>query len=296
MERRTTLRTARPTESTSRRLYQEIKTGESWNPARLDFSRDRTDWERLDGDRRLPVLAMAVLAANRARVHWHDSSTLLMAIERRCALDESLCYACLVQEKARHIEFFELLLGDVIPVVGDPKRFFQPHHRHFYSSRLPEVIDRLRTGFEDVDLVEALTLDGPLAEGVLQRATLYLFRRTLEDLEVLDTTQGALAHLEHNIDRHLQYVTHLIGQRLADSPSLWETVDEAMQSSFEPAVGIVRELYDRYSNLTVPRAEVVTFAVEQFSRRYEQLEGVRPHRRESFEPPSTRADTPPTSS
>ncbi|MFW5966719.1 MAG: hypothetical protein ACOCV2_04325 [Persicimonas sp.] len=286
------LRSARRTETTPRRLYEQSKRGDSWNPARLDFSVDRADWNRLDGEQRLPLLAAAVLAANQARVQWHNSSTLLMAIERRGPLEESLCYASVVHEKARRIEFFELLLGDVIPVVGDPERFFQTHHRHFYTSRLPEVIDRLRVDLQESDLIEALTLDGPLAEGVLHRATSYLFRHTLEKLDVLPTTQQGLSRLEQATDRHLDLATFLIGEILDESPELWETVDETMQSSFEPAVGMVREFYDRYSNIPVPRAEVVTYAVEQFSQRYEQLELSRTNRLDALEAASSFDDTP----
>lgn len=277
MEPRSTLASARG-ESVPRRLYEQARDGGSWNPSQLDFSTDKSDWERLRGKQRLPVLAQAILGSNRLRVQWRNSSTLLMAVERRGRLDDSLCFSSLVSEAARHLEFYERLFEEVITVVGDPERFYQPQHQGFFRERLPAAIEQVRIEPDDDALIEAITLDGPLARGVLECTALYMFRRTLEELDIFPATQHGLQAQERTIERHLEFANFFIGHLLRQTPDSWDTVDEAMQSCFEPAVGIVREFYDRYSKTVVPRAEVVTYAVEQFSSRYEQLEVARKDR------------------
>lgn len=261
--------------SLPRLVYEEAKDCGNWNPSQLDFSIDRIDWERLQGEMRPPVLAVAVMCFHGQQIQLHNINKFMAAIEHNSTLDESLCLSSLVYESARGLEFYGILLEDIIHLVGDPERFYKPRYRKVIAEQLPAVVDGLDASSSSTDILEALTFSGPVCRGVLGLTGLYVFELMLERLDIMPTTRHALQQQQRGFMRHIDFTTFYIGKLLRQSPRLWGVVDEAMQSSFEPVIGLVREFFDSYSTTVVPRAEAVTYAVEQFSLRYEQLERTR---------------------
>ncbi len=259
-------------QSLPRRVYEEAKEAGNWNPSQLDFSADRIDWEQLDGEMRPPVLALAVMCCHGQQLQLHNINKIMMALEHRSTLDESLCLSSLVFDSARNLEFYAILLEDIIHLVGDPDRFLKPRYRQLVNERLPAVVEGLDGSSSTTELLEALTFIGPICRGVLGMTGLYVFESMLEQFDIMATTRRALQQQRRGFLRHNEFTTYIIGKLLRQSPELWSVVDEALQSSFEPAIGMVREFFDSFSNTIVPRAEAVTYAVEQFSLRYEQLE------------------------
>ncbi|MFP4598105.1 MAG: hypothetical protein ACOC9W_01360 [Persicimonas sp.] len=259
-------------QSLPRRVYEEAKDAGNWNPSRLDFSADRIDWEQLDGEMRPPVLAVAVMCCHGQQIQLHNLNKIMMALEHRSTLDESLCLSSLVFDAARNLEFYGILFEDIIPLVGDPDRFLKPRYRQIIGERLPALVEGLDESSSATTLLEALTFSGPLCRGVLGLTGLYVFESTLVQFDIMPTTRLALQQQRRGFLRHNEFTTYLIGKLLRQSPSLWSVVDEVLQSSFEPAIGLVREFFDSFSKTVVSRAEAVTYAVEQFSLRYEQLE------------------------
>ena len=260
------------TNSLPMRLYEEAKAGGGWNPTHLDFSVDIAHWDGLQGEQRLPLLAMAVLGMHSLQTQMNASATLSVAVHRHGTIEESLCHSSLVYETARFIELYSLLLEDLFHLVGDPERFYDPRFQSFFCERLPKVVQRLQQSEEPRDLVEALTLDGPLGKGVLGTTACHMFAEMIARLDVMPTTLAALHDQRQAALRQTEFATFFIAKLVRQNPRLWEVVDETMNTGFEPAVGMVREFFDKYSVTHIARAEAVTFAVEQFSKCYERLE------------------------
>jgi ribonucleotide reductase beta subunit family protein with ferritin-like domain len=256
-------------------LYEQAKDGAGWNPAHLDFSTDKAHWNRLQGEERVPVLALAVLGAHGLRRQWQTQSKLLVPIEHHGTIEESLCHSSHIFETARHVEFYQLLLNDIFQLVGDPKRFHSTRFSSFFGQQLPEACDKLPGDLDAQTLIEALTLTGPLSKGVLAATSRYVLGAMLERREIMPTTRTALRNLRQAAERHTEFETYFIGRLVQKNPALWEIVDETMHAGFEPAVGMVREFFDQFSPPQIARAEAVTFAVECFSKWYERLEKVK---------------------
>lgn len=254
------------------RLYEEAKEAGGWDPARLDFSKDRQDWEQLSGEDRLPILALTVLSANGLRAQLRNSATLLMGVERHGTIEESLCYSSLVFETARQVELYNLLTEDVFHLVGDPHRFRQAKYETFFDKRLPETVEQLRTSLDPGALAEALTLSGALCKGVLSTTASRILHTTLERLDIMPTSREAVYQRHLAAIRHTEFSTFFVGKLVRRNPSLWEVVDQTMNSGFEPVISVVREFFDKFSAISMTRAEAVTFAVERFSKSYELLE------------------------
>lgn len=261
------------------RLYEASKSTCAWNPSRLDFSQDRTDWESLEGRSRLPILAVTVLASECLCAQMHNSTILSMAIEDHASIEERLCFTSLVFEAARFTELYNRVLQDTIPLVGDPDRFHNGRFGAVLGEQLPSVLDRLKVSSSLADLVEALTYYGPVGKGILGSTGIFMLRSLLEGLDIMPTLRGALVEQRLSARRHVDFTTFFIGKLVEQRPELWEIVEDTMNAAFEPALGVVREFYDRFNPSVLARAEAVTFAVEQFAHAYEQLESVHTGRR-----------------
>ncbi|QDG54096.1 hypothetical protein FIV42_26150 [Persicimonas caeni] len=254
------------------RLYEEAKESGGWDPAQLDFSVDRAHWEQLPGADRLPIMALTVLSANGLRAQMHNSATLMMGVERHGSIEDSLCFSSLVFETARQIELYNLLIEDIFHLVGDPQRFTQTKFETFFDKRLPETVDQLRTSLAPSCLVEALTLSEALCKGVLSTTASHILHTTLERLDVMPTSRQAVHQRHLAAVRHTEFGTFFVGKLVRRDPSLWEVVDQTMNSGFEPVISVVREFFDKFTSTSMSRAEAVTYAVERFSRAYELLE------------------------
>ncbi len=257
------------------RLYEAAKGAGGWNPSSLDFTEDRHDWQSLDGPSRLPILALTVLATDCLHAQMRNCTILQLGIEEYGNFEESLCFSSLAFETARFAELYNRILQDTIPLVGDPERFRHSRFQSTFTEHMPQILERLRTSSSPKDLIKALTYFGPIGKGILGATGIHVLCSFLDDLDIMPTLRAALDEEKRSIRRHAEFATYFIGRLLEERPALWETVEETMTSAFEPAIGDVREFYDRYNPSMLARAEAVTFAVEQFSRGYEQLEMVR---------------------
>ena len=269
-------------DSIPRRLYEEAKGGSGWNPSNLDFTQDARDWEQLDGDLRVPTLALSVLGESSSQHMMAQAAPMLVALEKFTPLDAQLCFSSILFEKARQTEFYDLLLSDVLHLVGDPKRFEQPQFLGFFDNRLPRAFDQLNSDPSPERLAEVLSLYSVIADGVVTASATQMFARLLERLDRMPTTRNALQVQHDYAQRHVSFAVYLLASLVDQEPGVWQIVDDTLQGSFELAVGTIREFFERFSNTVVSRAEAVTHAVEQFSLCYERVEKGRHDRPHTF--------------
>lgn len=257
------------------RLYEDAKHAGQWNPSQVDFSQDRADWESLEGKQRLPILALTVLAGTFLRAQMSHNAVMSVAISKHGSFEDNLCFSSIMAETARYAEVYTVAMQETIPLVGDPDRFFTPQFRDYFDPHLNDVYDRLSQAPEPRNLVETLTYYGPIGKNVLAGTGIHVLRSMLSGLDIMPQMRATLAREEEAVERHGRFSTHLVGNLVRQDRSRWTVVEETMNRSFEPTIGVYREFCERYTPPIITRAEAVTYAVEQFATSYERLEAER---------------------
>ena len=125
-----------------------------WNPADIDFSRDRADWERLtDDERHYATRLCAEFIAGEEAV-TEDIQPFMAAMRAEGRLGDEMYLTQFAFEEAKHTQVFRMWL-DAVGITDDLHEYLEdvPTYRTIFYEELPEcaqrVIERPVTGGPD---------------------------------------------------------------------------------------------------------------------------------------------------
>jgi ribonucleoside-diphosphate reductase beta chain len=87
-------------------LYEKAKRLGVWNPADIDLSQDREDWDAMDAERRQAILRLTARFLGGEEAVTLDLLPLVLAIARQGRLEEEVFLATFLFEEAKHTDFF----------------------------------------------------------------------------------------------------------------------------------------------------------------------------------------------
>src|ERR1700753_2711211 len=108
-----------------------------WDPADIDLSRDRADWERLtDGERDLALQLCAQFVAGEEAV-TEDIQPFMAAMRAEGRLGDEMYLTQFAFEEAKHIQVFRMWL-DAVGVTEDLHHYLDdvPTHRTLFYQEL----------------------------------------------------------------------------------------------------------------------------------------------------------------
>ena len=88
------------------RLYQKAKRLGTWDPAAIDFTRDRELWRGLNADEQGAILQITSLFQAGEEGVTLDLLPLIMVIAEEGRLEEELFLTTFLFEEGKHVEFF----------------------------------------------------------------------------------------------------------------------------------------------------------------------------------------------
>ncbi len=91
------------------RLYEKAKRLGVWNPADIDFSQDRADWEAMNDERQKAILRLTARFLGGEEAVTLDLLPLVLTIARQGRLDEEIFLTTFLFEEAKHTEFLQPL-------------------------------------------------------------------------------------------------------------------------------------------------------------------------------------------
>src|SRR5579884_1702335 len=100
-------------ESFPMRLYEKAKRLGVWNPADIDFSQDRRDWEAMSDERRVAILRLSARFLAGEEAVTLDLLPLILAIARQGRLEEEMFLTTFLFEEAKHADFFTRWVREV---------------------------------------------------------------------------------------------------------------------------------------------------------------------------------------
>jgi ribonucleoside-diphosphate reductase beta chain len=145
-----------------------------WNPADIDFSRDRADWEKLsDDERHLATRLCAQFIAGEEAV-TEDIQPFMAAMRAEGRLGDEMYLTQFAFEEAKHTQVFRLWL-DAVGITEDLHCYLDdlPAYRQIFYQELPESLNDLSTDPSPAAQVRASVTYNHVVEGMMTLAGYY---------------------------------------------------------------------------------------------------------------------------
>ena len=263
------------------RLFQKAKKLGTWNPADIDFSKDRQDWLSFTDLEREALLNLTAVFLGGEESVTLDLLPLIMTIAQEGRLEEEMFLTSFLWEEAKHVEAFRRFLDEVAQDHSDLSRFYSPSYHTIFFQELPEAMNRLRTDQSPVAQAIASVTYNMIVEGTLAETGYHAYLTILEEKDLMPGMRQIVAYLNRDESRHIAYGVYLLSRLTAEhGDQVWEAIEARMGQLLVHALDMIQEIFDRYEvfpfGLTIE--PFVDYAMNQFQRRFERIAKAREHR------------------
>jgi ribonucleoside-diphosphate reductase beta chain len=260
------------------RLWERAKRLGIWNPAAIDFSRDRLDWARLEPLEREVILHLSAMFQAGEESVALDLLPLIEVVAREGRLEEEIYLTSFLWEEAKHVELFRRFLDDVARDSSDLTRFHGENYRKIFYEELPSALRRLENDPSPRAVARASVTYNLIVEGVLAETGYHAYHEILVRNDLMPGMCSAVVHLKSDEARHLAYGVFLLSRLIAEhGDSVWEAIDKQMNALMPRAIGTVSEIFEGYDRMPfgLTPEDFTVFAMTQFQKRYARLERAR---------------------
>lgn len=248
-----------------------------WDPAGLDFSRDREDWQSLtDDERDLAVRLCAAFLAGEEAV-TQDIQPFMGAMRAEGRLGDEMYLTQFAFEEAKHTQGFRLWL-DAVGVTGDLHGYHSPAYRRIFNEELSESLGALVTDPSPAAQITAATTYNHIVEGMLALTGYFAWHKICVDRGILPGMREFIGRIGDDERRHMAWGTFTCRRHIAADDANWSVFETRMNELIPLGVQMIEELLASYGDnvpfgLTVD--ELTRYATDKGMRRLGTIESAR---------------------
>ena len=250
-----------------------------WDPADIDFSRDRADWESLtDGERDIATKLCAEFIAGEEAV-THDIQPFMSAMAAEGRLGDEIYLTQFAFEEAKHTQVFRLWL-DAVGITEDLNRYFNelPAYRKMFYEELPESLDALRADPSPAAQVRAAVVYNHIVEGMMALTGYYAWHKICVERGILPGMQELVRRIGDDERRHMAWGTFTCRRHVASDDANWTVFETRMNELIPLALQNTDEFFAPYGDevpfdLTVD--EFLQYASDKGMRRFGTISSAR---------------------
>ncbi len=260
------------------RLWQKAKRLGIWDPAQIDFSVDREQWQTFDDGQKEVLLHLSSLFIAGEEAVTLDLLPLIQVIAEEGRIEEEMYLTSFLWEEAKHVEAFRIFLDVVAEESTDLSRFYGENYRILFEKELPTALNNLRQDSSPVAQARASVTYNLIVEGVLAETGYHGYFEMLEKNDVLPGMRKVVGKLKQDESRHLAYGVHLLSRLVAEhGEEVWEAIETRMNELFPIALGMIDEVFECYDPVPfeLDKNMFIEFASAQFQKRYQRVESAR---------------------
>ncbi len=183
-----------------------------WNPADIDFSRDREDWERLtDDERSYATRLCAEFIAGEESV-TQDIQPFMAAMRAEGRLGDEMYLTQFAFEEAKHVQVFRMWL-DAVGITEDLHYFLDdvPTYRTIFYEELPACLNALTDDPSPAAQVRASVTYNHMVEGMLALTGYFGWHKICVDRGILPGMQELVRRIGDDERRHMAWGTFTCG-------------------------------------------------------------------------------------
>ena len=263
-------------DSVPMRLFQKAKKLGTWDPADLDFSQDRQDWQALGAVEQDFLLRLLALFQAGEEAVTVDLLPLIYAIAQDGHIEEEIYLTSFLWEEAKHVEMFRRWLTEVAEVDYDLHKYVTPSYRTLFFEELPTAMNRLLTDPSRENQAIASVTYNMVVEGMLAETGYHGFRRSLKQNGIMPGMCTGVELTARDESRHIRYGVFLLQRLVSEDDGIWDVIKTRMNEIFPLALAITPEYWESYDEENAPfgltMMEFVEFAASKFDTRMRVLE------------------------
>lgn len=200
-----------------------------WNPADIDLSRERADWEGLSDEQQDSVLNLCAqfIAGEEAVTDDIQPFIRAMAAEGRFGDELYLTQFCF--EEAKHTQIFRLWL-DAIGVRDDLHHYVadNPGYRALFYEELPASLRALDADPSPVNQVRASVTYNHMIEGSLALTGYFSWNRLCTQLGIFPGMQEIVRRIGDDERRHMAWGTFTCRRHVAADDTNWQVFSDRL--------------------------------------------------------------------
>jgi ribonucleoside-diphosphate reductase beta chain len=250
-----------------------------WDPADIDFSRDRADWERLsDVERNYATRLCAEFVAGEEAV-TQDIQPFMTAMRAEGRLGDEMYLTQFAFEEAKHTQVFRMWL-DAVGISGDLHGYLDelPAYRQMFYEELPASLNALSTDPSPAAQVRAAVTYNHIVEGMLALTGYYAWHKICVDRSILPGMQQLISRISDDERRHMAWGTFTCRRHVAADDSNWGVFEARMNELMPLALRLTEEGFALYGDdvpFGLSPEEMLQYASEKGMRRFGTISSAR---------------------
>lgn len=259
------------------RLFEKAKRFGVWNPAEIDLRQDAADWQTLAPDEQQILLHLTSLFQAGEEAVTLDLLPLIATVAREGRLEEEMYLATFLWEEAKHVDFFDRTLREVMGAPGDLSSFHSASYRQLFYQALPDALARLWSDPSPAAQIRAAVTYNLVTEGVLAETGYHAYFSVLERNGLMPGQVRGITLLKQDESRHIAYGLYLIARLIAADDSLWQVAEDQMNELLPVALDIIGDVFECYDPVpfALEVADFTDYALSQYGKRMSRLERAR---------------------
>ncbi|WP_236797033.1 R2-like ligand-binding oxidase [Amycolatopsis sp. GM8] len=249
-----------------------------WNPADLDFSHDRADWEAFNDDERRSATYLCALFIAGEEAVTEDIQPFMQAMAAEGRFGDQMYLTQFCFEEAKHTEVFRRWM-DAVGLTDDLTSFVSenPHYRKLFYEELPESLGILASDPSPRNQIRASVTYNHVIEGSLALTGYYAWQRVCTGRGVLPGMQSLVKHIGDDERRHMAWGTFTCRRHIAADDSLWAAVQERMGELLPHVLGTVQWINEQFDEPPFQNdpQEFIEYAADRAQRRLGAIESAR---------------------
>ena len=220
-----------------------------WNPADIDFSRDRADWELLsDRERDYAIRLCAQFIAGEEAV-TKDIQPFMAAMRAEGRLGDEMYLTQFAFEEAKHTQVFRLWL-DAVGITDDLHSYLDdlPAYRQMFNDELPDSLNALATDPSPAAQVRASVTYNHIVEGMLALTGYYAWHKICLERRILPGMQELVRRIGDDERRHMAWGTFTCRRHVAADDANWTVFENRMNELIPLALQLTEDGFAIYGD------------------------------------------------
>jgi ribonucleoside-diphosphate reductase beta chain len=251
-----------------------------WNPAGVDVSRDREDWDALSDDERRIATRLCSLFVTGEEAVTHDIQPFMAAMHIEGRLGDEMYLTQFAFEEAKHVQVFRLWL-DAVGITDDLHEYLddQPSYRQLFNEELPDSLNALLVDPSPAAQIRAAVTYNHIVEGMVALTGYYAWHKICAERGILPGMQELVRRIGDDERRHMAWGTFTCRRHVAADDANWGVFETRMNELIPLAARLVEEAISTGFGDDIPFGlsveEFLQYATDKGMRRFGTIESAR---------------------
>ncbi|QLL07932.1 R2-like ligand-binding oxidase [Mycobacterium vicinigordonae] len=250
-----------------------------WNPADIDFSRDRQDWENLTDDERDYATRLCAQFIAGEEAVTQDIQPFMAAMRAEGRLGDEMYLTQFAFEEAKHVQVFRMWL-DAVGMTSDLNSYLDPlpTYREIFYDELPDCLNSLTDDPSPAAQVRASVTYNHIVEGMLALTGYYAWNKICVERGVLPGMQELIRRIGDDERRHMAWGTFTCRRHVAADDANWDVFEARMNELIPMALRLTQEGFALYGDeppFGLSPDEILQYSTDKGLRRFGTISSAR---------------------